>query len=428
MDAFEDLAFAGLQPDQRSILWVRHSHEDRIELHFVTPRMELSTGRSLNIAPPGYQKPYDALRDVLNKEHAWNDPQAPERAREVKSLIESVKRGEGREQIHDWIMDRIEAGEIRDRAGMIEQLTKAGFDIPRSGKNYITALHPESNERWRFKGDIFCEDWTRKDTLERAVERTSREPSPSGSRLDAISIEDLRERLHDITERRATYNRERYPIADEVEPPDASERPSDHGDRLTHMLDRHSDGFRSELVLGKHHDRQGAQRQPLATRLDYPSNQQRNGAEHGREPLEADRMSYWKRVREMFANLGKGIIDDRIRTLADSTRTRIDSIRRKIDRSFRTISNSIQGIRGAIEDEQRGALPINRKLDLVRDGISNAFNNERWRAGYEYRSEHSKAVEREREGAHASRGTNSHEKLTSRALQTRKVKVQDYSR
>ena len=77
MDAFEELAFAGLEPDQRDILWVRHTHEGRVELHFVTLRMELASGKSLNIAPPGYQHSFDALRDMLNKEHRLGRPTRP---------------------------------------------------------------------------------------------------------------------------------------------------------------------------------------------------------------------------------------------------------------------------------------------------------------------------------------------------------------
>ena len=65
MDEFERVAFAGLDPEQHDITWVRHSHtsrpeggalgdrDGRAELHFLTPRMELTTGRALNIAPPG---------------------------------------------------------------------------------------------------------------------------------------------------------------------------------------------------------------------------------------------------------------------------------------------------------------------------------------------------------------------------------------
>ncbi|MDG1075745.1 MAG: relaxase/mobilization nuclease domain-containing protein [Planktotalea sp.] len=62
-------AFAGLDPTQYDVLWVRHNHEDRVELHFCTPRLELSSGRSLNIAPPGYEKAFDSLRDVMNQRH-----------------------------------------------------------------------------------------------------------------------------------------------------------------------------------------------------------------------------------------------------------------------------------------------------------------------------------------------------------------------
>lgn len=171
MDAFERLAFAGMEPDQYDVLWVRHTHEDRTELHFVTPRMELETGRSLNIAPPGYEKAFDALRDVLNKQHGWADPVDPERARDVASLVEHARRGEAREIIHDWVMDRIAEGKIQDRASMVEALRGAGFDIPRAGKDYITARDPASDDRFRLKGDIFREGWTRQDVLDRAAQR-----------------------------------------------------------------------------------------------------------------------------------------------------------------------------------------------------------------------------------------------------------------
>ena len=43
MDRFEELAFAGLDYDQYACLWVRHTHEERVELHFCTPRMELES-------------------------------------------------------------------------------------------------------------------------------------------------------------------------------------------------------------------------------------------------------------------------------------------------------------------------------------------------------------------------------------------------
>ena len=56
MDDFEQIVFAGLAPDQYAILWVRHSHAGHHELHFVIPRMELSTGKALNPFLPDGKK------------------------------------------------------------------------------------------------------------------------------------------------------------------------------------------------------------------------------------------------------------------------------------------------------------------------------------------------------------------------------------
>ena len=84
MDAFEAFAFAGLDRERWDITWVRHQHTEggRVELHFVTPRMELTSGRALNIAPPGWERSYATLRDALNITHGWARPDDPERARD----------------------------------------------------------------------------------------------------------------------------------------------------------------------------------------------------------------------------------------------------------------------------------------------------------------------------------------------------------
>ncbi|WP_246057827.1 relaxase/mobilization nuclease domain-containing protein [Arenibacterium halophilum] len=147
MDAFEQLAFGGLDGEQYDMLWVRHSHEDRVELHFCTPRLELTTGRSLNIAPPGYQDAFDSLRDLMNQRHGWADPMELERAQEVRDTIEAPTRAQGRDELHAWILDQISMGLIEDRASMLDALADAGFDLPRVGKAYLTAQDPETGER-----------------------------------------------------------------------------------------------------------------------------------------------------------------------------------------------------------------------------------------------------------------------------------------
>ena len=373
MEAFESLAFAGLEPDQHDMLWVRHTHEGRVELHFVTPRMELASGRSLNIAPPGYQKHYDALRDVLNKEHGWNDPMAPERARETVSLIESVRRGDARELIHDWIVQRIETGEIHDRWSMTEALTSAGFDLPRAGKNYITVRDPETDERWRLKGDLFREDWTRENTLERALERSAGEPSRCGSRLDAIALDELRGRLERSLEARASYNRDRYPQLHGREPP-ALERGAgdDRGGREPASVDGaavlpdHGRGgatdrpveLHRELVLGGADDRPRPERQPLADGLADQSDQQRQNPDLGRQPPSADHLPGRDRQNPMPEDRPGRLTDDRNHRTTDAREpvpagTRIAGLRRDVDEHLAERDRAIRGVGETLDRHDR---------------------------------------------------------------------------
>ncbi|SEW44723.1 Relaxase/Mobilisation nuclease domain-containing protein [Cognatiyoonia koreensis] len=214
MDAFERLAFAGLDPEQYEVLWVRHRHEGRVELHFCTPRLELTTGKSLNIAPPGYQDAYDSLRDVMNQRHGWADPMELERTQEVRETVEATTRAQGRDELHTWIQDQIDMGLIADRASMIDALTDAGFDLPRTGKAYITVRDPDTGERWRLKGEIFHEDW-QADPAERETERGARHDPGRTRRLDLVPAQRLQDRFEEHCGRRAAYHRERYaPLSD----------------------------------------------------------------------------------------------------------------------------------------------------------------------------------------------------------------------
>ncbi len=208
MDHFERLAFAGLDGEQYDMLWVRHSHEDRVELHFCTPRLELTTGRSLNIAPPGYQDAYDSLRDLMNHRHGWADPMELERVQEVRDTIETPTRAQGRDELHTWILDQVSVGLITDRASMLDALTDAGFDIPRAGKAYLTAQDPDTGERWRLKGEIFHEDW-QADPAEREIERGTGHDPAGLRRLDDIAIGELQDRFEQHCDQRAAYNRDR---------------------------------------------------------------------------------------------------------------------------------------------------------------------------------------------------------------------------
>ena len=83
---FEALAFSGLEPDQYHMTAVLHQEPNGSKhIHILVPRLELRSGKAMNIAPPGrFQKHFHMLQDKLNFEYGWSDPNDPDRARFTK--------------------------------------------------------------------------------------------------------------------------------------------------------------------------------------------------------------------------------------------------------------------------------------------------------------------------------------------------------
>lgn len=266
MADFERVAFAGLPRDRYDITWVRHSHTDggRVELHFLTPRMDLATGKSFNIAPPGWDRSYAPLRDAYNYTYGWARPDDPARARTQQRVAETAPRLEGREAITAFLEQKIIAGDVANRASLVAALHEAGFQTPREGKSYVTALDPDSGERWRLKGRIYEKDWTRNAELDRAATRQGAATADRADGIDAERAAAAHERLEAVIARRAEWVGERYPdpaerasaerqIAEDSDQ-DRSERDPreteavDRDERRDSSTDRDTDLGRSDAV------------------------------------------------------------------------------------------------------------------------------------------------------------------------------------
>ncbi|MCC8108171.1 MAG: relaxase/mobilization nuclease domain-containing protein [Planctomycetes bacterium] len=228
MEKFESVAFAGLQPDQYSILWVRHSHAGHHELHFVTPRMELSAGKAFNAFPPGWEKDFAPLRDLENIRNGWTRPGDPERARlfapSTADIIEArltrwgqnptkQDKEQARDAINAYIKSGVENGSVRDRAHIVMALREAGLDINREGRDYITVKDPASGEKIRLKGGVYGAGWTL-EKFGRAHEGEGRTGTDRDGEGFQRTIADLEEQLADIIAKRSVYNVGRYGTGD----------------------------------------------------------------------------------------------------------------------------------------------------------------------------------------------------------------------
>ncbi len=351
IELFEALAFAGLDRDQYDCLWVRHSHEGNVELHFCTPRLELSTGKALNIAPPGHENAFSSLRDLMNKTHGWADPLEPDRAREVRATIEAPTRARGREALHDWILDQISVGTISDRASMIDALTDAGFEIPRASKNYITAKDPDTGERWRLKGEIFHDDW-QAEPPRREIERGPGGSTQRPRRLDGISTGELQERFQQHCDQRAAYNRDRYQVLSERQQERVGE------------AERDDQALVDDLTLGDRGDgfslnRDSADREWVLDGFDgafgddgtWPDTDRTVRADMVDARPRPDRIEDLHHGRDAgHLYRDQGTLDDRD---PDSIGTRIARIRRAVGDGLREFSQGIARLGEALDQQDR---------------------------------------------------------------------------
>lgn len=366
MDSFEALAFAGLEPDEYAMLWVRHTHEQRVELHFTTPRVRLSTQQSLNIAPPGYQKAFDSLRDKLNLAHDWADPMAPERRRDVQITTETPARARSRDEVQAFIAHQIEHGVITNRPEMIECLQGVGFEVPRAGKDYLTVKDPDNDQRWRLKGAIYHDDWQRPHPEHRIAEPApeyadASEPSRN-HRLADIGADELERRYQNYIQRRAAYNHSRGRQLDqgrapepERDPPEPALGGMDHA--LHPVRPAHSDvprGVPAELLEPQLGRADG--HQPDAGAWPHAADDQRRDDHHDRPRAREDhplRQAHSMPQNQTREGMNNGAITHPLSYTAHTDGARIARLRRAIGERLEPFRTSVERARDAIERAPR---------------------------------------------------------------------------
>jgi hypothetical protein len=218
---FERVAFAGLDKDQYAILWVKHTHVGHEELHFVVPRLELSTGKSFNPFPPGYEKTFDPWRSLWNEKELWADPDDRQRTRLVSNLghqgkldANALRSGlpvaeNPKALVTAYLVEGIKNGLITNRDTVIEALEEAGLEITRKGKDYIS-IRPELDSKpIRLKGVIYGENFNSGD-INRTIGEEGKTRSGADREPDQSRITRLGGLVEEAVVKRAEYNRGRY--------------------------------------------------------------------------------------------------------------------------------------------------------------------------------------------------------------------------
>lgn len=175
MARFEKAMFAGLEPEQYNISWVQHTDKGRLELNFVIPNVELTTGKRLQ---PYYDKADRPLaenfKQVINHEYNLSDPNDPKKQQILiaREDLPSDKK-QALQAITDGLTALANAGQINDRQDVINALERAGFEIARITPKNLSIKTDGQN--LRLKGAFYEQDFRFGDHLSANIEERARE-------------------------------------------------------------------------------------------------------------------------------------------------------------------------------------------------------------------------------------------------------------
>lgn len=212
MDSFEECIFAGLDKDQYNCLWVEHKDKGRLELNFVIPNIELTSGKRLQ--PYYYEadgRRVDAWRTIQNLENGFSDPDDPEKQQTLvhaKDLPQSSQ--EMKEAIHDGLLSLAQQGAIQDRADIVRILEANGFEISRITDNSISLKNPDSKGRnIRLKGAFYEKSFRFSEGLQAEIAARSRKHRETS----ASRLAEAHERYQRGIEAKRAENNKKHPRA-----------------------------------------------------------------------------------------------------------------------------------------------------------------------------------------------------------------------
>ena len=234
MQNFEECLFPGLDKDQYQILWVQHQDkinqdtgETRLELNFVIPNVELSTGKRLQpfYAPVDLDR-VDLFKQIINTEHSLYDPDDPEHRQlflNKKNLPKDIK--DFKEQLHQRVYRAVSNGEVADRQELVQWLESNQINVTRQVKNSISIENPYEGAKRpiRLEGEIYEQGFRATGEYRQEVQQRIEEYRGTTSERYRANVTDYQRQL----EHKSQYHSDRYPtVGRENSPEHSKQRPN----------------------------------------------------------------------------------------------------------------------------------------------------------------------------------------------------------
>ena len=228
LDDFEKHAFSGLDPSQYHLFAVLHTNDDGSKhIHVLSPRLDIQSGKSLNIAPPGHEKHFDSLRDYCNTKYQWSRPddllfsQTTQEPNHVAKLnvqaskilsnqgIENLPKKQFCKAVDNWVITILKNPLINNRADLVECIKQVeSVESVKQSKEFLTVTLI-NGKKHRLKGDFYHEQFEAK--LYTKSHRAAAKSRPTGAKL-AAALSEARELREDYRAKREAYNQQHYAV------------------------------------------------------------------------------------------------------------------------------------------------------------------------------------------------------------------------
>ena len=230
---FEECLFPGLNQDQYQILWVQHQDkvnqdtgQTRLELNFVIPNVELSTGKRLQpfYAPVDLDR-VDLFKKITNTQHRLYDPDDPEHRQlflNKKNLPKDIK--DFKEQLHQRVYRAVANGEVADRQELVQWLESNQINVTRQVKNSISIENPYEGAKRpiRLEGEIYEQGFRATGEYRQEVQQRIEEYRGTTSERYRANVTEYQRQL----EHKSQYHNDRYStVGRENSPEHSKQRP-----------------------------------------------------------------------------------------------------------------------------------------------------------------------------------------------------------
>ena len=226
LDEFEKHAFAGLEQSQYHLFAVLHTDDDGSKhIHVLAPRLDIQSGKSLNIAPPGHEKHFDSLRDYFNTKYQWSRPddllltqttQEPNHIAKLNAQAKNILTSQDLEiltkkqfckTVDNYVQTLLKTQTAENRADIVECIEQVkGVESVKQSKAFLTVTLT-NGKKHRLKGDFYNEQFEIGLYSERL--RAEAESRPTANELTQ-AIRDAQSIRDDYRAKRGAYHSKQH--------------------------------------------------------------------------------------------------------------------------------------------------------------------------------------------------------------------------